>query len=36
MQDGLVAEATEAAEGEATLDLGLAKKKKKKKKVRCN
>lgn len=33
VQDGLVAEATEAAEGEATLDLGLAKKKKKKKKV---
>lgn len=32
--DGLVAEATEAAEGEATLDLGLAKKKKKKKKAR--
>jgi hypothetical protein len=33
LQDNMVAEATEADDGEAPLDLGLAKKKKKKKKV---
>jgi len=33
LQDNMVAEATEADDGEAPVDLGLAKKKKKKKKV---